>query len=190
MWSQTSRQIRQIHPRGESRIWEKKRRRKFYAFATVLRESARDVLFQKEDIDCCHKVGIVKMACYKHLDWITVEGMMMLSTSSRRRLHRLRIQDIEEICCFFLCRFMDPVTLCTTPSQTTQVRKILFDEKLVGDTIHFIDFSLRRVNSFTMKMEILLESTSNKLMGRYLTDVAMYNGGGVFPDPAGSRRSP
>ncbi|GKB49137.1 hypothetical protein Tco_0899890 [Tanacetum coccineum] len=64
----------------------------------------------------------------------------------------------------------DPVTLCTTPP-ATQVRKTLLS-KLTENT-HFYDYSHSelveyekniRVNSFTMKMEILLESTSNKLM--------------------------
>ncbi|GJU80385.1 hypothetical protein Tco_1282750 [Tanacetum coccineum] len=102
-----------------------------------------------------------------------------------------------------LSRVMDPVTLCTTPSQLLKVRKTLFQNsrrythfyrlshsELVDIEKVALSSSLRslkskctiesrakkrssinlirtlniRVNSFTMKMEILLEPTSNKLM--------------------------
>ncbi|GJQ93350.1 hypothetical protein Tco_0004489 [Tanacetum coccineum] len=98
---------------------------------------------------------------------------------------------------------MDPVTLCTNPSQLLKVRKTLFQNsrrythfyrlshsELVDIEKVALSSSLRslkskctiesrakkrssinlirtpniRVNSFTMKMEILLEPTSNKLM--------------------------
>ncbi|GKD18499.1 hypothetical protein Tco_1207657 [Tanacetum coccineum] len=91
MWSQTVVKYDKFALWGISH-WGKKRRQ-FYAFAT-LRESARDV-YSKRRIIAVTKVEIVEWHDYKHLDWITVRGMMMLSTSSKKAINRLRIQDLK-----------------------------------------------------------------------------------------------
>ncbi|GKA77779.1 hypothetical protein Tco_0784316 [Tanacetum coccineum] len=107
-------------------------------------------------------------------------------------LHRLRIQDIEDMllllvqgkvtnlsveeriafnCVLTLKTSHGPSDSYHNPSPATQSPERLC-HKTHGDTLNSIDFSLElvdiekniRVNSFTMKMEILLEPTSNKLM--------------------------
>ncbi|GJV55055.1 hypothetical protein Tco_1456060, partial [Tanacetum coccineum] len=71
-------------------------RRQFYAFAT-LRESARDV-YSKRRIIAVTKVEIVEWHDYKHLDWITVRrDDDALYKFKEGDLHRLRIQDIEDM---------------------------------------------------------------------------------------------
>ncbi|GJR68209.1 hypothetical protein Tco_0014274 [Tanacetum coccineum] len=75
--------------------WGKKRRQ-FYAFATT-RESARDV-YSKRRIIAVTKVEIVEWQNYKHLDWITVRrDDDILYKFKEGDLHRLRIQDIEDM---------------------------------------------------------------------------------------------
>ncbi|GJR41415.1 hypothetical protein Tco_1217099 [Tanacetum coccineum] len=73
-----------------------KKRRQFYAFATS-RESARDV-YSKRRIIAVTKVEIVEWQNYKHLDWITVRrDDDVLYKFKEGDLHRLRIQDIEDM---------------------------------------------------------------------------------------------
>ncbi|GJW83115.1 hypothetical protein Tco_0156260 [Tanacetum coccineum] len=94
MWSQT------IVKYDRSALWGishwGKKRRQFYAFATS-RESARDV-YSKRRIIAVTKVEIVEWHDYKHLDWITVrrddDALYMFKEGD---LHRLRIQDIEDM---------------------------------------------------------------------------------------------
>ncbi|GJY23517.1 hypothetical protein Tco_0397175 [Tanacetum coccineum] len=75
--------------------WGKKRRQ-FYAFATT-RESARNV-YSKRRIINVTKVEIVEWQNYKYLDWITVRrDDDILYKFKEGDLHRLRIQDIEDM---------------------------------------------------------------------------------------------
>ncbi|GJT60210.1 hypothetical protein Tco_1003743, partial [Tanacetum coccineum] len=94
MWSQT------IVKYDRSALWGishwGKKRRQFYAFATS-RESARDV-YSKRRIIAVTKVEIVEWHDYKHLDWITVRrDDDALYKFKEGDLHRLRIQDIEDM---------------------------------------------------------------------------------------------
>ncbi|GJR68022.1 hypothetical protein Tco_0014087 [Tanacetum coccineum] len=94
MWSQTIVKYDKFALWGISH-WGKKRRQ-FYAFAT-LRESARDV-YSKRRIIAVTKVEIVEWHDYKHLDWITVRrDDDALYKFKEGDLHRLRIQDIEDM---------------------------------------------------------------------------------------------
>ncbi|GJV04271.1 putative ribonuclease H-like domain-containing protein [Tanacetum coccineum] len=94
MWSQTVVKYDKFALWGISH-WGKKRRQ-FYAFAT-LRESARDV-YSKRRIIAVTKVEIVEWHDYKHLDWITVRrDDDALYKFKEGDLHRLRIQDIEDM---------------------------------------------------------------------------------------------
>ncbi|GJV22089.1 hypothetical protein Tco_1371109, partial [Tanacetum coccineum] len=94
MWSQT------IVKYDRSALWGishwGKKRRQFYAFATS-RESARDV-YSKRRIIAVTQVEIVEWHDYKHLDWITVRrDDDALYKFKEGDLHRLRIQDIEDM---------------------------------------------------------------------------------------------
>ncbi|GJR31674.1 ribonuclease H-like domain-containing protein [Tanacetum coccineum] len=94
MWSQTIVKYDKFALWGISH-WGKKRRQ-FYAFATS-RESARDV-YSKRRIIAVTKVEIVEWHDYKHLDWITVRrDDDALYKFKEGDLHRLRIQDIEDM---------------------------------------------------------------------------------------------
>ncbi|GKB15279.1 hypothetical protein Tco_0849202 [Tanacetum coccineum] len=88
----------------------------------------------------------------------TIDGVLSNSTSSAMVL----IDDVRH----------GPSDAMHNPLPATQSQKD-FVSKLTEIHSFLLTFSLRniRVNSFTMKMEILLESTSNKLMLQYAPEI-------------------
>ncbi|GJV79061.1 hypothetical protein Tco_1514931 [Tanacetum coccineum] len=174
MWSQT------IVKYDRSALWGishwGKKRRQFYAFATS-RESARDV-YSKRRIIAVTKVEIVEWHDYKHLDWITVRrDDDALYKFKEGDLHRLRIQDIEDML-LLLVQGKDcdeiPKDDMFLNLEVMEVRLRFSDPMIQTDRRDLPRISLVRGRSplvvnlftliFTMKMEILLEPTSNKLM--------------------------
>ncbi|GJX75205.1 hypothetical protein Tco_0313800 [Tanacetum coccineum] len=148
MWSQIIVKYDKFALLGKTHIVGKKAK----TFTMHLRsqgDSACDV-YSKRQIIAVTKVEIVEWQNYKpNLDWITV----------RRDddIHYQVLSDIEDS--------HGPSDAMHNPLPATQSQKD-FVSKLTEIHSFLLTLSLRniRVNSFTMKMEILLEPTSNKLM--------------------------
>ncbi|GJS50859.1 hypothetical protein Tco_0624221 [Tanacetum coccineum] len=177
--------------------WGKKQRQ-YYVFAST-RESAHDV-YSKRRIIAVTKVEIVKWQNYKHLDWITIrrDDDNLYKFKGSYKAVRLRFSDpmiqpepegstqgyplvsVEVLS-------HGPSDAMHNPLPATQSQKD-FVSKLTEIHSFLLTFSLRniRVNSFTMKMEILLESTSNKLMvGNGSTVVDPHGSEGLFKNGGG-----
>ncbi|GKA32206.1 hypothetical protein Tco_0718573 [Tanacetum coccineum] len=133
-------QIRQIPPLGNPH-WGKKRRQ-IYALYATSRKSDSNRLTQKGRIIASTKVEIVVELCktINHLDWmycyegkvtnLNVEERIAFNVSlrmfTRSVVIQRRVEDLQ--------LFMDPLTLCTNPSQPLKVRNTLFQNSH-GDTL-------------------------------------------------------
>ncbi|GJW85266.1 hypothetical protein Tco_0158411 [Tanacetum coccineum] len=185
MWSQTIFKYDKFGPLGNPRIWAKSKDISMQ-FATL-----RESLGQRRDDDDSlqYKEGdfhrlrskTLKICC---LSSLYKESDKKSSVEELNKGVRLRFSDRHDpaltggstqdgdehgvmwlMASVALAGVMDPVTLFNNPPPTTQSQKD-FVSKITEIHSFLLTFSLRniRVNSFTMKMEILLESTSNKLM--------------------------
>ncbi|GJS14480.1 hypothetical protein Tco_0408952 [Tanacetum coccineum] len=175
MWSQTIVKYDKFALWGISH-WGKKRRQ-FYAFAT-LRESARDVYSKRRII----VVTKFKEGDFYRLRIQDIEDMLLLLVQGKvtnlsieeriafNRLHSRDVQLLLMIVSYGIRMEYLPQTFGSQRGQGNQRAMIQAigqeaKEREDNESLERIwSVTNIRVNSFTMKMEILLESTSNKLM--------------------------